>query len=128
GDNPVPRPGRGAVPPPTRQSLTANSAPDRDDSAPISTQRPPARLVRINGVGTPWFADDLAFAATLEIDGLVLPKASPEALDEVGSGGPPVVAIVETAMGLRRAFEIAAHPRVIALLLGTADLAADVGL
>jgi citrate lyase subunit beta/citryl-CoA lyase len=39
-----------------------------------------------------------------------------------------VVAIVETAMGLRQAFEIAARPRVAALLLGAVDLGAEVGL
>src|SRR5690348_12856930 len=67
----------------------------------------PARLLRINAAGTPWFEDDLAFAATLELDGIVLPKSSPEAVELVGSAGPPVIAIVETALGLRQAFEIA---------------------
>jgi citrate lyase beta subunit len=88
----------------------------------------PARLVRINAVGTPWFADDLAFAGTLGLDGLVLPKSSPEAVEALGSAGPPVIAIVETAMGLRQAFEIASEPRVAALVLGAVDLGAEVGL
>ncbi len=88
----------------------------------------PARLLRVNGAGTAWHADDLAFAATLALDGLVLPKASPEALDALGADGPPVVAIVETALGLRQAFEIASRPRVAALLLGSVDLGAEVGL
>ena len=88
----------------------------------------PARLVRINAAGTPWFEDDLAFAAALALDGLVLPKASPESVELVGSAGPPVVAIVETAMGLRQAFEIAREPRVAALVLGAVDLGAEVGL
>jgi citrate lyase beta subunit len=88
----------------------------------------PARLVRVNAAGTAWFDDDLAFAATLELDGLVLPKASPEAIAALGEDGPPVVAIVETAMGLRQAFEIATQPRAEALLLDSVDLAAEVGL
>lgn len=88
----------------------------------------PARLVRVNAVGTAWFDDDLAFAARLDLDALVLPKASPEAVVMLGSDGPPVIAIVETAMGLRQAFEIASEPRVAALLLGAVDLGAEVGL
>ena len=39
----------------------------------------------------------------------------------------PVLALVETARGVVNAHEIAAHPRVDALLLGAEDLAADVG-
>jgi citrate lyase beta subunit len=118
--------GRGVVPPPSPTSVPGDSAPDRADSVPI--QRQPARLVRVNAAGTPWHADDLAFATTLDLDGLVLPKASPEALDALGADGPPVIGIVETAMGLRQAFEIASQPRVAALLLGSVDLGAEVGL
>ncbi|HST26724.1 MAG TPA: CoA ester lyase [Gaiellaceae bacterium] len=88
----------------------------------------PARLVRINGAGTAWFEDDLALTATLELDAIVLPKASPETVEALGLDGPPVVAIVETAMGIRQAFEIASQPRVAALLLGAVDLGAEVGL
>jgi citrate lyase beta subunit len=88
----------------------------------------PARLVRINAAGTAWFEDDLAFVASLELDGLVLPKSSPEAVELAGSDGPPLVAIVETATGLRQAFEIASEPRVAALILGAVDLGAEVGL
>lgn len=88
----------------------------------------PARLVRINAAGTPWFEDDLAFTAGLTLDALVLPKSSPESVELLGSAGPPVVAIVETAMGLRRAFEIASEPRVAALVLGAVDLGAEIGL
>lgn len=91
-------------------------------------ERGPARLVRINAAGTPWFEEDLAFAAALELDGVVLPKAGPESVELVGSAGPPVVAIVETALGLRQAFEIASAPRVAALVLGAVDLGAEVGL
>jgi citrate lyase beta subunit len=88
----------------------------------------PARLVRVNAVGTPWHDDDLALAATLDLDGVVLPKSSPEAIATLGADGPPIVAIVETAMGLRQAFEIASQPRVAALVLGSVDLGAEVGL
>jgi citrate lyase beta subunit len=93
-----------------------------------SADQGPARLLRINAVGTSWHDDDLAFAATLGLDGLVLPKASAEAVASLGPDGPPLVAIVETAMGLRRAYDIASQPRVAALMLGAVDLGVEVGL
>jgi len=88
----------------------------------------PARLLRVNAAGTAWHDDDIAFAATLELAGLVLPKASPDALEALGGDGPPVIAIVETALGLTQAFEIASRPRVATLLLGSVDLGSEVGL
>jgi citrate lyase subunit beta/citryl-CoA lyase len=112
----------------------AVAPPDKDAAREVvaaalaETEGSAARLVRVNGAGTAWHADDVAFAASLDLDGLVLPKASPEALDALGADGPPVIAIVETAIGLRQAFEIASRPRVAALLLGSVDLGAEVGL
>src|SRR5712691_814500 len=99
----------------------------REVTARVLSEKPkagPARLVRVNAAGTPWFADDLALVATLALDALVLPKASPESVAALGIDGPPVIAIVETALGLRRAFEIASQPRVAALVLGSVDLGA----
>jgi citrate lyase beta subunit len=88
----------------------------------------PARFVRINGLGTAWFDGDVALTTALALDGIVLPKSSPAAVEALGSAGPPVIAIVETALGVREAFEIASQPRVAALLLGAVDLGAEVGL
>jgi citrate lyase beta subunit len=86
------------------------------------------RIVRVNGADTPWFTDDLALAAELSLDAIVLPKAVPEAVAALGPEGPPVVAIVETAQGLRLAYETASAPRVAALILGAVDLGAELGL
>lgn len=85
----------------------------------------PLRLVRVNAAGTGLLDDDLAALAGVPLDGLVLPKATPEALDALGAGGLPVVALVETAEGLQRSAETAAHPRVAALMLGAVDLAVE---
>ncbi len=82
----------------------------------------------MNAVGTPFFADDLAAALAAGADAIVLPKATPEAVDALGSDGPPVVAIVETALAVRLAYEIACKPRVVALQIGAVDLGAEVGL
>ena len=84
--------------------------------------------VRVNGAGTPHFEADLELVRELPLGGVVLPKATPAALVALGPAGPPVLALVETAIGLRAAFEIASHPRVEALVLGGADLGAELGL
>jgi citrate lyase subunit beta/citryl-CoA lyase len=88
----------------------------------------PARFVRVNGVGTPHFEADAALLSEIEIDGVVVPKATPEAVDELRRTGLPALAIVETAIGLRQAYEIARRENVFALLLGAIDLGAELGL
>jgi citrate lyase subunit beta/citryl-CoA lyase len=116
---------------------------DLEDSVPVA-RRPAARalvvdvfarprgatlrLVRVNGTDTPFFEADIEALASCDLDGLVLPKATPEALAACGEVGPPVVALIETAAGLRAAYEIASHPRVVALALGAVDLSADLSL
>jgi citrate lyase beta subunit len=86
------------------------------------------RTVRVNGLGSEHFTADLEAIRGLPLDGIVLPKASPGAVDALGPEGPPVLALIETATGLRAAFEIASRPRVAALVLGAADLGAELGL
>jgi citrate lyase beta subunit len=87
-----------------------------------------ARLVRVNPPGTAWFEDDLAAAAELDLDAIVLPKATPDTVAELDGDRPPLLALVETAQGLRLAYETATSPRVAALALGAADLGAELGL
>jgi citrate lyase subunit beta/citryl-CoA lyase len=88
--------------------------------------RPP--VVRVNGADTQWFADDLALVAELRPDAIVLPKATPAAVAALPTDAPPVLAIVETAAGLRCAYETATAEVVVALLLGAVDLGAELGL
>jgi citrate lyase beta subunit len=87
-----------------------------------------AKAVRVNGADTEYFEADLAAIAGLELDAIVLPKASPSAVEALGPEGPPVLAIVETAQGLRLAYEIACAPRVASLILGAVDLGAELRL
>jgi citrate lyase beta subunit len=82
----------------------------------------------VNGADTKWFEDDLALVAGMSLDAIVLPKATPEAVAALGEDGPPVIAIVETAQGLRLAYETACSPRVAALVIGAVDLGAELGL
>ena len=101
--------------------------PDRKEEARELVLRLRPSVVRVNGADTRWFEDDLAAVGELPLEALVLPKATPDAVAALGGGGPPVIAIVETAQGLRLAYETASSPRVGALLLGAADLGAELG-
>ncbi len=85
-------------------------------------------MVRVNGAETPQFERDLELVQRLPLQAIVLPKATPESVAALGQSGPPVIAIVETAQGLRLAYETATHPRVGALLLGAVDLGLELGL
>jgi citrate lyase subunit beta/citryl-CoA lyase len=86
------------------------------------------RLVRVNGAGTPWHEDDVAALGRLSLDGVVLPKATPEAVAGLDALGLPVVAIAETPAGLRRAYETACTRPAAALMLGAVDLGLALGL
>jgi citrate lyase beta subunit len=88
----------------------------------------PLRLVRVNAVGTAFHAADMRAVADIRPAAIVLPKATPDTVDALGATGPPLVAIVETAQGVRLAYEIATRPRVAALQVGAVDLGAEVGL
>jgi citrate lyase beta subunit len=110
--------------------LPAEKAAARDTLARIyaGTDGAPLRLVRVNGAETAFFPDDLALVRSLQLDAIVLPKASPSAVEEASRAGHPVLALVETATGVLRAEEIASAPDVVALLLGGVDLSLQLGL
>ena len=92
-------------------------------------------VVRVNALATPWGYDDLAAAAVMKANAVLLPKV--ESADTVrqaeallvAAGAPPSLAIwcmMETPLGVLHAEEIAASsPRVAALVMGTSDLAKD---
>jgi citrate lyase beta subunit len=84
--------------------------------------------VRVNAADTSFWEDDMRTVADLELAALVLPKATPEAVERLGRDGPPVLAIVESAQGLRRAYDVASAPRVAALGLGAVDLGVELRL
>ena len=95
----------------------------------LATARTPSAVaVRVNGTDTPLWEDDLRALADVELGALVLPKATPEAVARLGRHEAPVLAIVETAHGLRRAYEVASAPRVVALALGAVDLGVELRL
>ncbi|MSU90975.1 CoA ester lyase [Rhodobacteraceae bacterium 2CG4] len=85
-------------------------------------------LVRINAAGSAWFDRDLEALAALPAAAVVLPKAetatSCAAVAE--RTGKPVVALIETARGLRDAEAVAAS--CARLAFGSIDYAADLGM
>jgi citrate lyase beta subunit len=89
----------------------------------------PARLVRVNDPMSDEGQRDLAAVSDLTgtVD-VVVPKARIESVERAAEVGRPVLALVEDAIGLRDAFDLAAHPGVGALGLGVADLRASLGL
>ena len=90
-----------------------------------------ARIVRINGFDTPWGADDLDALADEEPDAILLPKvnsaADIRALDGKLKGNTKIWAMMETTRGIFNAAEIAMAPGMQGFVLGTNDLAAEIG-
>ena len=88
------------------------------------------RIVRVNGLDTPWGAADmLAFAAHPGVDAVLVPKVNgPEDLDAAAARvAKPLWAMLETAKGCLNPGPIAAHPRLEGLVMGTNDLARELG-
>ncbi|WP_457356468.1 HpcH/HpaI aldolase/citrate lyase family protein [Roseateles sp. P5_D6] len=102
----------------------------------------PLVIVRVNAPGTPWFEDDLRALMQPGLDWINLPKAESAAdvlhaarllgdLEAAAGRATPVGLLVniESAAALGRAADIgAAHPRVIGLQLGLADLYEPLGI
>lgn len=90
-------------------------------------------VVRINGLDTPWGADDAAAVGAIGADAVLVPKVSRvDDLAEVrallGADGPPVWAMIETCAGVLAlpALAEAARPmRLAALVAGANDLAKE---
>lgn len=96
-------------------------------------------VIRVNGLDTPWFKDDLAAAADAEPDAILIPKvSSPETLQEVGTlleglwaaPGIRVWAMVETPLAILDIERIARaardrRTRLSCFVMGTNDLAKE---
>lgn len=89
-------------------------------------------IVRVNGADTEWGADDLAAAAAVGPDAILIPKVESAAMivdaaEQIAAHGAPettaIWAMMETPRGILNAQEIAtSHPRLAAMVLGTNDL------
>lgn len=89
-----------------------------------------ARIVRVNGLDSQWGADDLAAVAKMRPDRILVPKVEgPQSIDAVVAQVPgvPVWAMMETPQAILNAAAIAAHESVVGFVMGTNDLAKDLG-
>jgi citrate lyase subunit beta/citryl-CoA lyase len=94
-------------------------------------------VLRVNALDTKWGADDLrAAAACMPLNAVLLPKVETAervretvaTLDRAGAPvGLAIWCMIETPRGVLAAAEIAAAPRVAALVMGTSDLTKDLG-
>lgn len=87
-----------------------------------------ARIVRINGLDTPWGRDDLAAMAGVPMEAVLIPKVNTAADVQAVADLIPGVdlwAMMETPLGMLNAADIAAHPRLKGMVMGTNDLAKD---
>jgi len=90
-----------------------------------------ARLVRVNGAETEWGEDDIAAVAEMECDGILLPKVNgPREIEAVAARLPAIGiwAMMETPLAILNARDITAHPRLTGIVVGTNDLAKDLGV
>ncbi len=89
-------------------------------------------VVRINDTASPWFEDDLALLKALGLRQVMLPKAEWRGqIEQVCGVVHPqarVLALIETARGVRNVDEIAATEGVQRLVFGTLDYAVDLDL
>ena len=91
-------------------------------------------FVRINPLDSPYFYDDLNSIKDLNIEGIVLPKASVESMASLdnylneNNVDFKIIALVETALGLESALDILQKSKkIIAVFLGAEDLTLDLG-
>jgi len=84
------------------------------------------KIVRINALDTEWGVDDIA--AVKGADAVLLPKVNgPADVDALAAlvGDMPIWAMIETPLGILNAAQIAAHPQLAGMVMGTNDLAKD---
>ncbi|WP_323042414.1 CoA ester lyase [Gemmobacter sp.] len=89
-----------------------------------------ARIVRINGLDTAWGRDDVAAMVGVPLEAILIPKVNSAADVQAVADLIPGVdlwAMMETPLGMLNAAEIAAHPRLVGMVMGTNDLAKDLG-
>ncbi|WP_428390999.1 HpcH/HpaI aldolase/citrate lyase family protein [Lichenicoccus sp.] len=88
-------------------------------------------IVRINGIETPWFGEDVEAVERLEVTGVLLPKAEPsQDLYDLRTRLPErirLLLLIETARGIASARKLGDAPGVCRLAFGSVDYAADLG-
>jgi citrate lyase subunit beta/citryl-CoA lyase len=95
---------------------------------PPAEERAPLRVARINDPRTDIGRADLERLSVASPPALMVPKAELASLALAHAAGMPTVALVETARGVAEVERIAALDGVLAVAIGTVDLAAELHL
>ena len=93
------------------------------------------KIVRINGLDTPWGAEDLGHFAAAKPDAILIPKVETvaqvaqvaDALAAAGARDTEIWAMMETPAGILNANALAQAPGLTGFVLGTNDLAKELG-
>jgi citrate lyase subunit beta/citryl-CoA lyase len=104
----------------------------RDGLRELFPTQPVVRVqIRVNAIGSTWVEADLRAVSDLPVHGVTLPKT--ESTDDVDAAAElleerlPLHCLIETPLGVERAFEIASSSRVSGISLGEADLRSRTG-
>jgi citrate lyase subunit beta/citryl-CoA lyase len=108
---------------------------------PVPRRSPPSsrgctatvNSIRCNGLDTEWGSDDVTAAAGAHPSAVVIPKVDSvgyvervaSLLDDAGATDVMIWPMIETPTAMFNVREIAAHPRVAVLVMGTNDLAKE---
>lgn len=114
-------------------------APEAKDEARSAALRAvaedPTFALRINGATTPDGIADLYHLARADVMPAFLLVPMIQSMDELavvrgglGDACPPLVPLVETPRGLRRALDIASAPGVVAVMFGGGDFSGELGV
>lgn len=113
-----------AVPPGEKTQARATVASCINPSQPV--------VIRINGVDTDWFRDDVTCCRLPGVQAVMLPKTENvghlRRVEELLGRTVPILPLIETAQGFWNALEIARDRSVRRLVFGTLDFQLDVGI
>ncbi len=83
-------------------------------------------IVRINGLDTPYYIEDMKMLEEFEIHAVMVPKINVEVIEEFNSKyNYRILPIVESCMAVVQIPELVKYENIIGLLLGAEDLASD---
>lgn len=93
-------------------------------------------VVRINGLASPYWQEDLQAIVAGRPDAIVIPKVQNAAqvnqislfIQHLGGGAPALWPMIESPVAVLHAYAIASHYQVTCLVMGTADLAKEMRL
>ena len=113
-----------AVPPPEKSKARAAVEAWVNPAQPV--------VLRINGVETDWFRDDVTCCRMPGIRAVMLPKTESvehlRRVEELLGSAIPILPLIETARGFWNALEIARDRAVQRLIFGSIDFQVDVGI